>query len=91
MALEPEFQTVTMAQIYAQQGHYKKAVEIYKNLLEREPNRQDLAAALSEVEKKLSEMESNTDGDLADLLGKWIELILIYKGLHHLKVIKSKI
>lgn len=91
MTTETEFQTVTMAEIYASQGLYEKAAEVYKYLLKREPHRQDLAVALSEVEKRRFEREGKVDGDLATLFGQWIELILMYKRLQFLKHIKSRL
>ena len=53
MIPDNDFKTATMARVYSSQGHYEKAAEIYKHLLECEPDRQDLAMALAGVEKKL--------------------------------------
>ena len=35
MADDQKFETETMAGIYASQGHYRKAIEIYRRLLEQ--------------------------------------------------------
>ena len=91
MTTENEFQTVTMAEIYASQGLYEKAAEVYKYLLKQEPHRQDLALALSEVEKQQFERKGEVDGDLATLFSQWIELIFMYKRLQFLKHIKSRL
>ena len=53
MMQDSDFKTATMAKVYSSQGHYEKAAQIYKHLLECEPDRQDLARALAVVEKKL--------------------------------------
>ena len=91
MTTEPEFQTITMAEIYARQGLYEKAAEIYTHLLKREPHRKDLADALSELEKRFAEKEIKAEGDLAALFSQWIDLMLTYKRLQYLKHIKSRL
>jgi pentatricopeptide repeat protein len=35
MAADLDFQTATMAKVFADQGHYEKAADIYRNLLKR--------------------------------------------------------
>ena len=60
------FYTVTMAKVYAEQGYYEQSAEIYRFLLKNDPGRQDLVAALSEVEKKLFrplDFQSETVGE----------------------------
>ena len=49
------FYTRTMAKVYIDQGNLLKAAEIYRYLLESEPERTDLKDELSEIEKKLNE------------------------------------
>ena len=44
-----EWQTVTMAKIYAGQGHMEKAREIYQAILEREPNNEDARQGLTSM------------------------------------------
>ena len=82
---DTEFYTATMAKVYAAQGHFEKAAEIYRYLLNREPDRQDLIDALSEMEKKLSEKTSKTGTDLVPLFSKWIDLMLRYARIQKLK------
>ena len=43
---EDEFATATLADIYARQGHYEKAVAIYERLLQKAPDDHELAARL---------------------------------------------
>ena len=91
MAADLDFQTATMAKVFADQGHYKKAADIYRNLLKREPQRRDLAEALSEVEERISETGKSSDENLVHLLSEWIELVFRYKQLRFLKSAKKRI
>jgi len=75
------FYTRTMAKVYAGQGNLLKAAEIYRYLLEGEPERRDLMDELSEIEKKLSEKLGD---DLADLFGRWVDLLLKYHNVQKL-------
>jgi len=53
MSKEIGVYTETMAKVYAVQGHWGKAAEIYRHLLSETPTRKDLADALAEAEKKI--------------------------------------
>jgi pentatricopeptide repeat protein len=83
--MDTEFYTATMARVYAQQGHYEKAADIYRHLLKREPDRRDLLEALADTEEKLSNQGPKTDADLVPALRKWIRLLLQYRHLRQLK------
>ena len=91
MAADLDFQTATMAKVFADQRHYEKAADIYRNLLKREPQRQDLADALSEVEQRIAEAGKSSDENLVFLLGEWIELVFRYKQLRFLRSVKKRI
>ena len=91
MAADLDIQTATMAKVFADQGHYEKAADIYRNLLKREPERQDLADALSEVEERISEAGKSSDENLVFLLGEWVELVFRYKQLRFLRSVKKRI
>jgi tetratricopeptide (TPR) repeat protein len=91
MMQDNDFKTATMARVYSSQGHYEKAAEIYKHLLESEPDRQDLAMALDEVEKKLNKKTKGSNEDLAALFSTWVDFLLSYKRMRHLKKIKEKL
>ena len=82
---DTEFYTATMGRVYAQQGHFEKAVEVYRYLLEREPNRKDIADALAEIEGNIDQGGAKTDSDLVPLFRKWLQLILKYNRLQRLK------
>ena len=53
--LDDSLNTRTLAEIYFDQGLYGKALEIYKDLAQKEPENEDIAARLSEVEKLYNE------------------------------------
>lgn len=83
--MDTEFYTETLARVYAQQGHYGKAVDIYRYLLEREPNRREILEALAEIEEKLVNEGLKNDSDLVPLFRKWIRLLLRYRQYKQLK------
>ena len=80
------FYTATMAKVYADQGELGKACEIYRYILEQEPDRMDVADALSEIEKKLPEKRKA----LVNLISIWTELFLKYNNLEKLKKFRIK-
>jgi hypothetical protein len=91
MIKDPDFYTVTMARVYADQGYWEKAAEIYRHLLKLEPARRDLAAALAEVEKKIDEAGSKKPEDLIPLFREWLNLVFQYKHLRGLRKLKRQI
>lgn len=86
MIKDDVFYTRTMAKVFADQGNLKKAAEIYKYLLECEPGRQDLMAALSNIEKK--RFEKSPD-NLERLLGRWVDLLLTHNTMQKFKNLKN--
>ena len=78
--------TLTMAKVYAGQGHWKKAVDIYRHLVMEEPERKDLREALSEAEEAMVAQGGGHLEELAPLLQTWIKLQTRY---HHLKKLKK--
>lgn len=46
----PAIVTETMATLYLQQGHRAEAISVYRQLVEQEPNNQELARKLAELE-----------------------------------------
>ena len=91
MTRDTVFYTETMAKVHAGQGNLEKAAEIYRYLLERDPDRQDIKDALSEIEKPRLEKGTKKAADLAPLLGKWIDLVIHYNQLQKLKKLQSYI
>ena len=86
---DTQFYTATMAQVYAEQGHTEKAIEIYRYILQREPERNDIADALKKIEEKLSNETPATDKRLLRLFHEWITLMLTDTRLKSLKKIKE--
>ena len=88
MEKETDFYTGTMAKVYAGQGHWDKASEIYRHLLKMEPERTDYLEALAEAERMLSTTSQRSDDDLAPLFHEWIDLMFKYKNLQRLRRFK---
>jgi len=77
--------TETMARVYAQQGLWSQAAEIYRRLVRREPRRQDLAEALAEAEKKAAAGRIDPAARLVPLFQQWLKLLLEYEKIERLK------
>jgi hypothetical protein len=83
--------TATMAKIYAGQGHYEMAAEIYRHLLREDPDRRDWADALAQIEAKLAAQVESRFRDPAGRLAEWIGLMLSYRRLLDLRDIRRQI
>ena len=88
MEKETDFYTGTMAKVYAGQGLWDKAAEIYRHLLRIKPERTDYLEALAEAERMLNSTVSRQVEDLAPLFQQWIDLMLKYKNLQKLRRLK---
>jgi hypothetical protein len=82
--------TVTLARLFAAQGHWEKAAEIYRSLLQQEPDREDLAQALVAAEEQLAASGRASPPDLVPLFRRWIDLLLKYDRLCKLKRLRSR-
>ena len=71
-----EYDTPTMAKIFAEQGYLRKAADIYRRLIVRYPQRKDLSLALAEVEEKLARQNGPSRKELGFLLREWRDLML---------------
>ncbi len=80
-----DLNTVTMAKIYAGQGLYENAAEIYNNLLKQDPDRHDISDALLELEKMKSASEKELKKSLVPLFSKWFDLALCNNRIELLK------
>jgi hypothetical protein len=81
--------TPTLARLFASQGHWGKAANIYRRMLEREPGRQEIAQALAEAEERIKASGGAPPGDMEALFRQWIDLLLKHDRLRKLKRIKS--
>ena len=86
MVEKKEFETETMAGIYANQGHYGKAIDIYRRLLEQHPDRTDLKDKLRRIETQKKYEDENR---LADKFSEWLDLLMKRKKLDALKQLKK--
>ena len=91
MGEDSPIRTATMARIYSDQGHYQEAAEIYRYLLQREPQRTDLAEALAAAEAKASETDAPPRRDLAALFREWIRLLLRMQQLRSLEKLQRNL
>ena len=83
--------TETMAKLYAAQGHWGKAAEIYRHLLIRAPARKDFVDALAEAEKKIHKESHINSKQLVPLFREWIELLFRHEMLRKMRKLKDKI
>jgi len=92
------------AREYVASGQLEKAAEAYGQLLDRWPNRQDLAEELAELErhrrrKKLKtisienrlEFDGKTSAVLLEKMKEWVQLIVAYKRLRALNQSKERL
>lgn len=91
MTNDAEFLTATMAGILINQGHFEKAIDIYRHLLAVEPGREDYLQALSELEEKIKNRPQKKLADLIPLLEKWIDLSLNYHNIQKLKKMRMRL
>ena len=87
MSSDPEIYTLTMARVYAQQGHYGRAVAIYRHLLAESPYDESLVKALADAEAQLLAQQETQKEDLVQLTREWIRLLQArakLKGLERL-------
>jgi hypothetical protein len=70
--------TLTMARLLSEQGHWQRAAEICRHLLQTQPGREDVAEALAEAE-------------LVPLFQEWIDLLFKYKRLQQLRRLSRKL
>ena len=83
--------TATLARVFAEQGHWEKAAEIYRNLLQHDPQREDLQRALAEAETGMRTAGRTSSQELASLFGEWIDLLLQYDRLRKLRRLRARL
>ncbi len=77
-----------MAKVYADQGKLGQAAEIYRHLLRKEPDRQDLIDALAEIDNKRFEKGAE---NLGSLFSTWVDLLLAHRRLQKLKKLQRQL
>ena len=88
MAVNKEFETETMAQIYADQGHYEKATVIYRRLLMQAPEREDLRDKLKTIEDL---QKSSGAQHLSTQFSEFINLLLKKKKIDNLRKLSKSL
>ncbi len=91
MSREIGIYTETMAKVFAAQGHWEKAAEIYRHLLIEAPARGELSDALAEVEKSIGKEPQKDAEQLVLLFREWIQLVFRREKLNKLRNLKEKI
>jgi len=91
MADDRQHETLTMARLLSEQGHWLRAAEICRHLLQSQPGREDVAEALAEAERRAQESSPKTAAQLVPLFQEWIDLLFKYKRLRQLRRLSRKI
>ena len=91
MNRDVDIYTETMAKVYADQGHWARAAEIYEHLVKSEPQRQDLIDSLARARQKMEEKAEGGPENLVPLFREWIELLLHQDKLERLKRLRRKL
>lgn len=71
--------TRTMARLYADQGHYDKALEVYRHLMKQFPENPDISAAYSDLNVKIQRIKASNEPELAPLFREWFDLLVKYR------------
>jgi tetratricopeptide (TPR) repeat protein len=66
---DPDVATVTMAELYAQQGHLKKAAAVYRKILESAPGTVGVEDRLAKLEKEINYFENGPS--VLSILESW--------------------
>ena len=91
MSPDVDIYTETMAKVYADQGHWAKAIEIYQRLVQIEPHREDLSDALAHARQKLETQPDRRPEKLVPLFREWIELLLRQEKMERLEKLRKKL
>ena len=91
MSQKVDVYTETMAKVYAEQGLWAKAAEIYRHLIVREPERRDFVDGLAKAEKKMNEIPQDDPEQLVPLFREWIDLLFQYEKLKKLRRLINKL
>ncbi len=84
MVEQPLFYTETMARLLVRQGKLGEAAEIYRHLLSRGSDREDIRSALAQLEKRLGGRRNARQQKTAELFARWIALTLRWQAVQKL-------
>lgn len=75
-SVSSDFKTVTLAELYIQQGHLDMAEEVLKEILDNDPNNTAAAERLQEIkppeDEKTADAAEPQDAGIIETLGKWL-------------------
>lgn len=86
--MSDEIGTKTLAEIYLNQGNPQKALEIYREILKREPSNTEIQEAIKTVKRKMAQSsqvpttdrsQDSTRMERIKKLDKWLENIRIVR------------
>ena len=83
------FYTETMAKIFTDQGSLEKAADIYRYLLENDPDRKDIFDKLFRINEQIAGKKKKSSDHIISLFREWINLALKYNNLQKLKRLKK--
>lgn len=82
--------TQTLADVYAGQGYWGEAAEIYRHLLEQSPGNREYLDALGEIRNRSTASEPVSSVDpLVGLMSTWLDLEMGYARLNRLKSLQT--
>jgi|GEM_PF-364396 hypothetical protein len=90
MSTDNAFKTVTMAKVYEGQGHWEKATEIYRYLLDQDPEREDVRDALDKLQSRVIPESEVLPDRVGALLVRWLDLTIRYGQLKGLEGCRSR-
>ena len=91
MTDDRQHETLTMARLLSEQGHWQRAAEICRHLLQTQPGREDVAEALAEAERRARASSPKTAADLVPLFQEWIDLLFTHQRLRQLGRLSRKL
>ena len=91
MTDDRQHETLTMARLLSEQGHWQRAADICRHLLQAQPGRQDVAEVLAEAERRAQESSPKTTSDLVPLFQEWIDLLFKFNRLRQLRRLSRKL
>ena len=71
-----------LAKLYADQGRYDKANEIYRHLMEKFPEREDILEDVADLKVRMERAKTASKPQLPALFQHWLELIKEYRQMH---------
>ena len=69
-------QTLSLARLYAEQGHFEQASEIYGRVMAEAPGDKALSEEFETFQKTRQQAARQSSAQLAALFAQWIELLM---------------